>query len=186
MNIHSKPNTYQTEKRRPVMRSTFEWTEGNIALAEKMWAEGFTGSAIGERLGVSRGSVTAMASKFRERFPVRLGPSAKKMGKAKGGRKMPVSAEWFRKATELWMQGMTAHGIAVATGVTSGAAYHRIHKTHPELFPAHRSASPVVVQHHEPKSYIGNGRWVDRVSYTTFAGAVISLPRVSIINGKEG
>lgn len=179
MNIQAKAEPVRKK------RVSYEWTEQNIAIAEKMWGEGYTASAIGERLGVSRGSVTAMASMYRARFPARLGPSAKKMGKAKGGRKLPVSAQWLRIASELWKQGMTAHAIAVATGVSSGAAYHRIHKTHPELFPKLRAVVPAASVHQEPKSFIGNGRWVGRVPYTTFAGAVVSLPRVSILNGKE-
>lgn len=183
MNVH---NTFQTEKRRPTMRATFEWTENHIAIAEKMWAEGYTGSAIGERLGVSRGSVTALASKQRDRFPIRFGPTAAKTTKAVSGKRLPVPADWLERAAKMWKQGMTAHAISVATGVSSGAAYHRIHRTHPELFPKIRAIVPAAVKPAEPRSYIGNDRWVDRVPYTTFAGAVISLPRVSILNGKEG
>lgn len=186
MNIQAKPETFTAKRGTPANRITFQWTEQNIALAATMWAEGYTGSAIGERLGVSRGSVTAMASKHRDRFPIRLGPNAERMGKAKSGKKLPVSTEWLRRASELWMKGYTAHGIAVATGVSSGAAYHRIHRTHPELFPASRSEGTDAAPTLEPKSYIGNDRWVDRVPYTTLSGAVVSLPRVSILNGKEG
>jgi hypothetical protein len=185
MNIQAKPGGFQNSKRRPVARSTFEWTEENVAIAERLWAEGYTGSAIGERFGVSRGSVTAMAAKYRPRFPVRLGQTAIRTGKAKAGKKLPVSAEWLRRASELWMQGMTAHAIAVSTGISSGAAYHRIHKTYPELFPKLRVIAAAAVMSGDLKSYIGNDRWVDRVPYTTFAGAVVSLPRVSILNGKE-
>ncbi|MFC3072371.1 hypothetical protein [Shinella pollutisoli] len=161
-------------------RRTKVWTEEHIAIAEQMWAEGYSGASIGERFGVSRGSVTAMACMYRDRFPSRVGSGAEDRDEER--------VEWLKKASALWMEGKTAHAIAVATGISSGAAYHRIKKQHPELFPAQRCAALVVekqAESPEPRSYIGNGRWVDRVPYTTLAGSVVTLPRVSMINGTE-
>lgn len=159
-------------------RRTKVWTEEHIAIAEQMWAEGYSGASIGERFGVSRGSVTAMACMYRDRFPSRVGSGAEDRDEER--------VKWLKKATALWMEGKTAHAIAVATGISSGAAYHRINRQHPELFPAHRNVAPVVVQSSEPKSYIGNGRWVRHVPRTHVSGEVHTMPRVSMIDGKEG
>lgn len=168
MNIHVPEQ--KTGRRKTV------WTKENVAIAERMWTEGFTSTAIGQRFGVTRGSVTAMACMYRDRFPVRTGSSAEKPDEDR--------AEWLRKASALWMEGRTAYAIAVVTGVSSGAAYHRIHKQYPEHFPARRSHAPVVVASAKPKSYIGNGRWVDHVRRETRHGAIITMPRVSMIDGR--
>lgn len=174
MNIHT------TIDGKPRKRITFQWTEEKIAIAAKMWREGFTSTAIASRMGVSRGSVTSIASAHRDRFPGRTG----KGQKTSNGMRVSVSPEWLRKAAALWADGKSANKIAAMTGVKSSTAYHRI-KAHPELFPD-QCAAPSVIRSSEPRSYIGNGRWVDRVPRHHISGEVHSMPRVSILNGKEG
>lgn len=176
MNIQTKPSTYI---RSP--RLTFRWTEEAIARAAEYWAEGLTSESIGLKLGCSRSSVTAMASFNRDRFPRRI------LGRTPS-KSQSVDPAWYRRAALLWSQGHNTHRIAVITGVMSGTAHNRI-KRRPDLFPEKRVIvlkTPPLASGGQPRSYIGNDRWVERVPFKTFAGAIVSLPRVSILNGKEG
>lgn len=181
MNMLVSPVGIESPKRRVRNITNFHWTEENIAIAAEMWGQGYTSSSIGERLGVSRSSVTAVASMHRDRFPSRLG--AAKGTTSKNGKRVGIPPDWLRKAVALWMSGKNANEIAKATGIKGSTVYHRIY-ARPDLFPAVRMivAAPAAGN----KTYIGNDRWVDRVPYTTISGAVVSLPRISILNGKEG
>ena len=176
MNIQAKPSTYIASP-----RLTFRWTEEAIALASKLWADGLTSESIGQKLGCSRSSVTAMASFNRDRFPRRMiGRTPEKS--------QSVDPAWYQQAALLWSQGHNTYQIAVMTGVKNGTAHNRIMRR-PELFPEKRVIvlrTPSLAGGDQPKSYIGNDRWVERVPFKTFAGAIVSLPRVSILNGKEG
>lgn len=102
------------------------------------------------------------------------------------------------KASRLWNSGVVSEKIAAEFGVSRGslsgiAAHYREHfplRTKPKYtLPVSLKVEPapilsVVPKPKRLKSFVGD-RWVDRVPYTTISGAVVSLPRVSILNGKE-
>lgn len=174
MNIQSKPETYITKKGVPAKRITFEWTEEKIALASKMWAEGFTSPAIAERLGVARGSVSAVASKYRDRFPSRLNTGKK----SEDGKHVEVPEYWLKQAAGLWMGGANANKIAEVTGVKPSTAYTRI-ATRPDLFPEHRLPEPVRPIRNETN--LGDDVVIHHVKRTHITGEVHTMPRVSMI-----
>lgn len=179
MNIQARPETYITKRGTPAKRLTFKWTEDKIALAAKMWGEGFSSPEIGQRLGVARSSVSAVASKYRDRFPARASIT-------RGGVKLPrISEEWLKLASAMWANGANASDIARATGLHNATVRDRIVRR-PEIFPPREAQEVRVSRSAHKKSYIGNGRWVDRVERHHVSGEVHSMPRVSILNGKEG
>ncbi|MBX5190144.1 GcrA cell cycle regulator [Rhizobium sp. NZLR3b] len=51
--------------------TSFIWTDDNIAVAEKLWADGISAREIAERFGSKKNSVITMAGKHRDRFPAR-------------------------------------------------------------------------------------------------------------------
>jgi len=51
--------------------TSFFWTDDNIAVAEKLWAEGISAREIAERFGSTKNTVIRMAGKHRDRFPAR-------------------------------------------------------------------------------------------------------------------
>lgn len=179
MNIQSKPETYITKKGVPAKRITFEWTEEKIALASKMWAEGFTSPAIAERLGVARGSVSAVASKYRDRFPSRLNTGKK----SEDGKHVEVPEYWLKQAAGLWMGGANANKIAEVTGVKPRTAYTRI-ATRPDLFPEHHLLEPVRPIRKETN--LGDDVVIHHVKRTHVTGEVHTMPRVSMLCGEEG
>lgn len=179
MNIQAKSETYITKRGTPAKRITFQWTEEKIAIAARMWAEGFTGPTIADRLGVARGSVSAVASKHRDRFPSRV----VKGKKPDDGRHVEVSEKWLETAAALWMSGKNANQIADITGVKGSTAYGRI-TARPDLFPEHRISHPVRTDRHETR--LGDGIVIHHAKRTHITGDVHTVPRVSILNGKEG
>ncbi len=179
MNIHTKPETYITKRGVPAKRVTFQWTPEKIALAAKLWQEGFTGPAIAERMGVSKGSVTAIASQHRDRFPSRL----TKGTKSEDGRHVDIPADWLKRAASLWMRGNNANKIAEITGVKGSTAYTRI-RARPDLFPEHRLAEPIRSIRAETR--LGDDLVIHHVKRVHITGEVHTLARVSILNGKEG
>jgi hypothetical protein len=99
-------------------------------------------------------------------------------------------------ASKMWASGSSAREIAGAVGVTRSSLLgytvrhrHRFpHRTREEpAAPVSEVVVAPVIAEPVPKrsaSWIG-GRHVPRVPYTTITGAVVSLPHVSILNGKE-
>lgn len=177
MNIQPKPETYITKKGVPAKRITFEWTEEKIALAAKMWGEGFTSPAIAERLGVARGSVSSVASKFRDRFPSRLNTGKK----SEDGKHVEVPEYWLKQAAGLWMGGANANKIAEVTGVKPSTAYTRI-ATRPDLFPEHRMPDPVRSLRRETN--LGDDIVIHHVNRIHVTGEVHTMPRVSMLCGE--
>lgn len=178
MNIQSKPETYMTKKCAPAKRITFQWTEEKIALAAKMWAEGFTSPAIAERLGVARGSVSAVASKYRDRFPSRMNFGKK----SEDGKHVEVPEYWLKQAAGLWMGGANANKIAEVTGIKSSTAYARI-AARPDLFPEHRVPDPV--QSGRSETRLSDDIVIRHVKRTHVTGEVHTMPRVSILDSGE-
>jgi hypothetical protein len=101
-----------------------------------------------------------------------------------------ATPEWYEQVAELWAAGKTCGEISAITGDNRNTISSRMWRRR-DLFPIRydergRKPKPEVrVIDGNRRHYIGNGRWVDRVPYTTISGAVVSLPRVSILNGKE-
>lgn len=178
MNIHTKPETYITKRGTPAKRITYEWTPERIAFAAELWAQGFTGSGIAARMGVSKGSVTSIASLHREQFPARL----TKGTKSKDGRHFIVSDTWLKTAAALWMSGNNANRIAEITGVKGSTAYTRIN-ARPDLFPEHRLPEPVRSVLNETR--LSDDIVIHHVKREHVSGEVHTLPRVSMIDGKE-
>jgi len=86
--------------------------------------------------------------------------------------------EMIRQAVRLREGGFGCEKIGrhLGVGKTTVAKYM---KSHAGLFrPTDRAVKRV---HH-----VGGNRWVESVKHTTVSGEVVSLPRVSILNGKEG
>lgn len=169
-------NIHLTLKGKPRKRMTFQWTEENISIAAKMWAEGAPGPVIAERLGVSKGSVTATASKFRDRFPRRL------TKEPEDGIYPKVPAAWLEKASELWLSGKNGHQISVITRISSSTAYDRI-RGRPDLFPERRPIDPTRSARTETR--LGDDIVIYHAKRMHITGEVHTMPRVSIINGME-
>lgn len=83
------------------------------------------------------------------------------------------TSEMIKTTAEMLADGHGTRRIAVRLGLGKSTVSQFIERNR-EAFD------------NKPRSYIGNDRWVDRVPYTTISGAVVSLPRISILNGKEG
>lgn len=111
----------------------------------------------------------------------------------------------LNEAAQLWDAGLTAAKIAETLGVTLGS-FLGTSSLKRELFPvrmkpkgeaeveAEEVPEPVMVAEaatEEPKpavrhTYI-DGRWIEHVKRTTQSGAVVTMPRVSFIDGvREG
>lgn len=104
------------------------------------------------------------------------------------------SQERIERASRLWAGRMPADDIARIMGV-SPSAFSWVTTRYRNMFPLRQKPkytlpSDLKASAVQPRpgdrqwSRIGDRR-VERVPYTTFAGAVVSLPRVSILNGKE-
>jgi hypothetical protein len=178
MSISAKPETYITKRGTPAKRITFQWTEDKIATAAKLWSEGATGPMIAERMGVSRGSVTAIASMHRDLFPSRL----TKGKKSEDGRHLEVPEDWLQQAAALWMEGSNANRIAELTGVRPSTAYTRI-AARPDLFPEHRLPNPVRSRSGETR--LGDELVIYHVKRPHFTGEVHTMPRVSMLIREE-
>lgn len=178
MNIQAKPITFTTKRGTPVKRFTFEWSELNIARAAKLWKEGYTSSAIAAVMGTSKGSVTSIASQHRDRFPTRL----TKGKRTEDGRHVEIPDDWLNWAIELWMSGKNANQIANITGVRGSTAYTRI-TTRKELFPEHRLHSPARSERNETR--LSDSTVIRHVKRTHITGEVHTMPRISMIDGKE-
>lgn len=177
MNIQAKPEIYITKRGLPAKRIAYQWTEEKIALAASMWAEGLSGPAIAEIMGTSKGSITAIASKYRDRFHSRL-----PKGAAADGTYPKVPAEWLEKASDLWMSGKNAHQIALITEVSGTTVYDRI-KARPDLFPARNI---VVARSARTETRLGDDIVIHHAKRMHITGEIHTMPRVSILNGGEG
>ncbi|MGQ3215770.1 hypothetical protein [Shinella sp.] len=178
MNIQAKPDTYITKRGTPAKRITFQRTEEKIAIAARMWQEGFTGPTIAERMGVSKGSVTSVASQHRDRFPSRL----RKGKKSEDGRHVDIPADWLKRASALWLRGNNANKLAEITGVKGSTAYTRI-AARPDLFPEHRM--PDTGHSVRKETQLGDDIVIHHAKRMHLSGEVHTLPRVSTLNGKE-
>lgn len=111
----------------------------------------------------------------------------------------------LNEAARLWDEGLTATRIAQTLGVTLGS-FLGTSSLKRELFPvrmkpkgeaeveAEKAPDPIIITEvpiEEPRpavrrTYI-DGRWIEHVKRTTQSGAVVTLPRVSFIDGvREG
>jgi len=113
------------------------------------------------------------------------------------GRYIVWTEERLDEASRLWGQGLTAARIAEQLGVTLGSflgtsslqrdrfPMRMKAKSEIEVIPAPSIEMPAPVVAPEPvvrRTYIA-GKWVEHVKRTTISGAVVTLPRVSFIDG---
>lgn len=171
-------NIHLTLKGKPRKRMTFQWTEENIAIASLMWNQGFTSTEIGIRLGVSRSSVTAMAYKHRDQFPTRMSTPKKSLKPPK------ITPEWLTTASEMWKAGHNVYGIARATGLHAATARDRIARR-PEIFPDQAGEDAPAFRSIRSETHLGDDIVIYHAKRMHITGEVHTMPRVSIINGKE-
>ncbi|MGD9476975.1 hypothetical protein [Shinella sp. G-2] len=161
------------------------WTQETMAQAARLWAGGETSTHIARQFGISRGSFSGMAARNRHLFPPK---TASAIPLPKAG---PWTAEAIATCIRLRRGGMTMKAIAEVIGVKK-ATVENLARKRRDLFEA--PAVPVVAEAAAPaparkRSFVGD-RWVERVPYVTISGAVVSLPRISLLekpisNGKE-
>lgn len=90
--------------------------------------------------------------------------------------------EMIEKAVEMRANGAGCLSIGKTLGISKTTVADYIARYWPVFHPkAPAGDERAATRRH----YIGNERWVERVAHTTVSGAVVSLPRVSILNGKE-
>ena len=101
------------------------------------------------------------------------------------------------KASKLWNEGMVAEKIAEQFGVSRGSL-SGIAACYRDRFPARIKPEAYIPVRMEPKrpvleivkpapprrTYIA-GKWVEHVKRTTISGAVVTMPRVSFIDGGD-
>lgn len=179
MNIHI-PITQGNGKGRFRKNEHFAWTLENTAFAADLWRRGYTSTHIAKELGISRSSFSGMASRNKDMFPpkkVSLLPKAKRGNWTK---------EKVAECVRLRKAGKTITATALAIGMPRASVDSLIRKR-PDWFEAEKPKEVFLEapKHPRRRSFIAD-RWVERIPYTTISGAVVSLPRVSIINGKEG
>lgn len=175
MNVHTPPKSPKTERK-------FIWSDENLAEAARLWGQGETAAHIARVFGTSDKSIRVMMVKKRELFPKRE-PSCFPVSK---------SGQWteekLRECVRLIRAGMIQHDVAEKIGMTRGAVAYLVTKS-PELFTDAPPKSADVILH--PKAKLRRtwfeGRWIEHVKRTTQSGAVVTLPRVSFIDGvREG
>lgn len=159
------------------------WTEAAIMKAAKLWADGHTTGHIAREFGVTRNSFCGIASRHRDLFPKKVGAIV--IPQTRRG------AEWTKEKVDqtlrMRLEGKTIKAISELVDMPLPSVAHIIRK-HRSIFEdaptvqggASAEPSPPV----QRRSFVGT-RWVARVPYTTFAGAIVSLPHVSLINGPE-
>lgn len=179
MNIHASPNN---DARKIRKGEQFVWTPEKLSFAADLWSRGHTSTHIAKELCISRSSFSGMASRNKEMFPPKMVSLIPKTKVGTWTKERVADCIRFRK------EGKSITATALAIGMTRSSVDSLIRKR-PEWFePDARpeaAAAPVVSENLRRRSFIA-GRWVDRVPFTTISGAVVSLPRVSILNGKEG
>lgn len=178
MNLHTQPTTSSKTARK------FIWSDENLTEAARLWAQGFTASHIAKVFGTSDKSMSVMMVKKRDMFPKR----------ERGSDAIPVSkrGRWIREKIDhcvrLARTKMTQKDIAAEIGMTRGAVAFLMTKR-ADLFAVKTKPEPkeiVILPQPARRTYIA-GKWVEHVKRTTISGAVVTLPRVSFIDGvREG
>ena len=179
MNIRFNEDALDKADRKPI------WNEETLALAAKLWAEGFSSGHIGKLVGSTSSAVRGMMAKKRETFPARPKQEASRAPRARRGK---WTKDKIETCSRLWASGMTQSAIGKQIRMTKFEVDALMRKRR-DIFPMgvdrHKPAAGVVaIAAPVDRSWIGD-RWVDWVSYTTISGAVVTLPRVSILNRKE-
>ena len=106
--------------------------------------------------------------------------------------KQPMTEERIAEAAKLWSEGLSTLQIAARMGIPKGTICSTAVR-HRSLFPVRmamyrpipKPATP------KPKRPVGKtfieGQWIEHVKRTTSTGAVVTMPRVSFIDGvREG
>jgi len=104
--------------------------------------------------------------------------------------------EKLNEAARLWDAGVPSSKIAEAIGVTKGSMSGTASMRR-DIFPARQWAKEPVVEkaaktvpepvidEPPPRCTFIAGKWVEHVKRTTSTGAVVTMPRVSFIDGER-
>lgn len=106
--------------------------------------------------------------------------------------KLPLSVDRIEQAARLWDQGLSTAQISAELGIPKGTICSTALRNR-EMFPkrqeynrpAPKSApdQPIAATR---RTYLA-GQWVEHVKRTTQSGAIVTMPRVSFIDGaREG
>lgn len=102
--------------------------------------------------------------------------------------KQPLTRERIAEVAKLWSEGLSTLQIAAQLGIPKGTICSTAIR-HRDLFPARMAMYRRIVKPPVPqpgkavkKTYIA-GQWVEHVKRTTQSGAVVTMPRVSFIDG---
>lgn len=92
---------------------------------------------------------------------------------------------WLEAAAKLWAEGHSVSQIADKTGVPRGTMSGRVFR-YRDIFPA-RTVTPAGKPAEAAGRTFFDGRYIEHVKRVTSTGAVVTMPRVSFIDGmREG
>jgi len=92
---------------------------------------------------------------------------------------------WLEAAAKLWAAGYSVSQIADKTGIPRGTMSGRVFR-YRDVFPA-RTLAPAQKRAEPVGRTFFDGRYIEHVKRTTVSGAVVTMPRVSLIDGvREG
>lgn len=172
MNVHTHTKSPKTERK-------FIWSDENLAQAAHLWAQGKTCADIARVFGTSHKSISVMMVKKRELFPKRepTGLPVSKSGQ--------WTEEKAQECVRLVMAGAFQEEVAEKLGISRSAVAYLIQKR-PDLFQKAEPKPAEIIVH--PRSKDRKTWFVDRfihhVKRTTQSGAVVTMPRVSFIDGE--
>lgn len=157
------------------------WTKENIAIAAKMWSEGYSSVHIAKHFGVTCNSLCGIASRNRDLFPRKLGTLA--IPQTRQGAKWDKAK--IDECLRLRKAGKTAKAVSEILGMPKNSVEHVIRK-HRALFEVAPPAAPVSMPTVRPERNRIHSFGIRSVERHHVSGEVHSMPRVSILNGKEG
>lgn len=103
--------------------------------------------------------------------------------------KFPLSVDRIEQAAQLWDKGLTVSQISAELGIPKGTVCSTALR-HRDRFPKRQEMNrpipkPVLklVPKEPPRRTYFEGRWIEHVKRTTQSGAVVTMPRVSFIDG---
>ena len=176
MNIHTTISTSEKGRQRKTER-TFVWSPEKMAIASDLWCRGYTSTHIAKQFGVSRSSFSGMASRNPSLFPKKTNNG---IPKSKTGRWTQANID---ECIRLRRSGKTAKQISEKIGMAKTAVEHLIRKNR-ALFDAAPAAHQAAVS--QPGRNRVHSFGIRSVDRHHISGEVHSMPRVSILNGKEG
>lgn len=103
--------------------------------------------------------------------------------------RFPLSVDRIEQAAQLWDKGLTVSQISAELGIPKGTVCSTALR-HRDRFPKRQEMNrpipkPVLklVPKETPRRTFIAGQWVEHVKRTTQSGAVVTMPKVSFIDG---